>query len=85
VEEGDDKINSILGGTANQNVDHLIIYKEPFYYCIQHPHVQNIHREEIEHHIQFSREHVGEYKTKVDDDVVFISATHMEYLIQANR
>jgi hypothetical protein len=27
VGEGDDKINSILGGTANQNVDHIIIYR----------------------------------------------------------
>jgi hypothetical protein len=43
-EEGDDKINSILGGTANQNVDHMIIYKEPFYYCKHHPKVQNIHK-----------------------------------------
>lgn len=56
-ERGDDKINNILGGTTNQNVDHLIIYKKPFYYCKQHPNVQNIHLEEIEHHIQYSKEH----------------------------
>jgi hypothetical protein len=57
VEECDDKINGILGGTTNQNVDHLIIYKEPFYYCKYHPKVQNIHRDEIEHHIQYSKDH----------------------------
>jgi hypothetical protein len=44
-EEGEDKINNILVGTANQKVDCIIDYKEPFYYCKQHPKVQNIHRD----------------------------------------
>ena len=39
--------------------DHLIGFKKPFYYCKQHPDVQNIHREEIEHHIKYSKEHGG--------------------------
>ncbi len=31
--------------------DQLIDYKKPFYYCKQHPKIQNIYKETIEHHI----------------------------------
>lgn len=37
--------------------DKRIGFKEPLYYCKQHPNVQNIHSEEMEHHIQYSKEH----------------------------
>jgi hypothetical protein len=57
-EGGDDKTNRFLGRNTNQNMDHLIAYREPFYYCKHHPKVQNIHREEIKHHIQYSKEHI---------------------------
>ena len=44
---------------TSSNQDPLIGYADPLYYCRQHPHVQNIHQEEIKHHIQYSREHIG--------------------------
>lgn len=58
-EEGD-KTKDDVRETAGSEIDHIIGFREPFYHCKQHPHVQNIHREEIEHHIQYSREHIGE-------------------------
>lgn len=59
-EDRDDKGNIRLVEPTNSNADHQIAYREPFYHCKQHPNVQNIRREEIEHHIQYSKEHVGE-------------------------
>ncbi|WP_458746022.1 bifunctional DNA primase/polymerase [Candidatus Nitrosocosmicus sp. T] len=47
----------------NNNVDtllrteHRIGYHYPFYYCKQHPKVQNIHFEEIKRHLELSRDH----------------------------
>ncbi len=38
-------------------VAEMIGYTEPFFYCKQHPKVQNIHKEEIERHILYSTEH----------------------------
>jgi hypothetical protein len=32
-------------------------YIKPFYYCNEHPKVQNINHEEIKNHIQYSKEH----------------------------
>jgi hypothetical protein len=37
--------------------DERIGFREPLYYCKQHLSVQNIHLEEIEHHIQYSKDH----------------------------
>ena len=42
---------------SSEVVDQLIGYREPFHYCIQHPRVQNIYREEIERHILYSIDH----------------------------
>jgi replicative DNA helicase Mcm len=35
----------------------LIGYRDPFHYCKQHLHVQNINKEEIKHHILYSKDH----------------------------
>ncbi len=35
-EEGEDKIKDSSGVYTNSNTDHLIAYKEPFYYCKEH-------------------------------------------------
>ena len=58
--EEDDKTKDDVKETKGSAMDQMIGFREPFWYCKQHPHVQNIHREEIEHHIQYSKEHVGE-------------------------
>ena len=38
--------------------DKRIGFKETLYYCKQHTNVQNIHLEEIERHIKYSKDHV---------------------------
>jgi minichromosome maintenance replisome factor len=35
----------------------MIGYTKPFYYCKEHPKVQNINHEEVKNHIQYSKEH----------------------------
>jgi hypothetical protein len=35
-------------------MDNLIGYREPFYYSIEYPKVETIHREAIEHYILYS-------------------------------
>jgi hypothetical protein len=57
--EEDDKTKDDVKETEGLEPDQMIGFREPFWYCKQHPHVQNIHREEIEHHIQYSTEHCG--------------------------
>jgi hypothetical protein len=57
IEESDETID--VTGTPRSDIDRMIGFREPFWYCKQHPNVQNIHREEIEHHIQYSKEHAG--------------------------
>jgi len=37
--------------------DGLIGYRAPFYYCKEHPKVENIYRETIEHHILYAAVH----------------------------
>jgi len=39
--------------------DPKIGYKEPLFYCKEHPKVQNINYEEIKHHMQYSKEHLS--------------------------
>ncbi len=55
-----DKTKDDVKETEGSETDKMIGFREPFHYCRQHPHVQNIHREEIDHHIRYSKEHVGE-------------------------
>lgn len=44
--------------TSNNESNSNIGFKDPLYYCKQHPHIQNIRREAIESHIQlYSRDH----------------------------
>ena len=56
--EEDDK-TLVVKETEGSDIESMIGFREPFWYCKQHPPVQNIHREEIEHHIQYSTEHCG--------------------------
>ena len=56
-EEEDDSKKDIEEIHPSSKVDHLIGYREPFHYCKQHLRVQNIHREEIEFHILYSKDH----------------------------
>ncbi|KAA2283745.1 hypothetical protein [Candidatus Nitrosocosmicus sp. SS] len=37
--------------------DYEIPYKKPFFFCVEHPNIKNIHREEIVRHIQLSDLH----------------------------
>ncbi|HXT84308.1 MAG TPA: hypothetical protein VN704_08260 [Verrucomicrobiae bacterium] len=48
-----DNVNS--KETPNEN--NLIGFKEPFYYCVEHPKVQNTRIEEIGGHLKYSKEH----------------------------
>lgn len=43
--------------TEIPKLEPMIEYTKPFYYCKQHPKVQNINHEEIKNHIQYSKEH----------------------------
>jgi hypothetical protein len=43
--------------TADSDTGQMVGFREPFFYCKRHPSVQNIHKEEIERHIQYSKEH----------------------------
>ncbi len=47
----------VVKETECSDFDQTIGFREPLYYCKQHPNVQNIHLEEIEHHIQYSKDH----------------------------
>ncbi|MER5174277.1 MAG: hypothetical protein ABJB76_04135 [Candidatus Nitrosocosmicus sp.] len=42
---------------SSEMLEQMIEYREPLFHCKQHPKVQNIHREEIEHHILNARDH----------------------------
>jgi hypothetical protein len=57
--EVDDKTKDDVKETTGSDTDQMMGFREPYWYCKQHPHVQNIHQEEIEHHIQYTREHIG--------------------------
>jgi hypothetical protein len=56
-------ISPIPKDNSHQDTDSIIStnpmvgYREPFYFCKQHPNVKNIHPEEIKHHLQYSKEH----------------------------
>jgi hypothetical protein len=41
--------------SSNSIINPTIGFRDVLYYCKQHPSVQNIHLEEIEHHIQYSK------------------------------
>lgn len=49
--DGNQKIDELLSSQPN------IGYKNPFYYCKQHPKVQNIHFDEIKRHLELSKDH----------------------------
>ncbi len=61
IENGSmDAVNQDNAVSSNNNsiIDSKVGFRDPLYYCKQHPQVQNIHLEEIEHHIQYSKDHV---------------------------
>lgn len=53
----EDKLKGGPKETSSSELNHLVGYTEPFYYCKQHTKVQNIHREEIEFHVLHSTRH----------------------------
>jgi hypothetical protein len=55
VEDNDKEDNT--RENLDSKTDSLIGYREPFYYCKEHPSVENIYRETIEHHILYSTVH----------------------------
>lgn len=42
--------------TPSSNMDELIGYKVPFYYCKEHPKFENIHKEEVIDHLHHHKE-----------------------------
>lgn len=73
--EEDDKTKDGIKETAGSDKDQMIGLKELLWYCKQHPKVQNTHRDE-KNHIQYSKDHVGDQKTKVDDVVFTFHHSH---------
>jgi hypothetical protein len=55
IEEEQDKDHS--NETSSPNMDDLIGFKAPFYYCREHLDVETVHKEEIERHILYSKVH----------------------------
>ena len=55
LEEEQDKDHS--KETSRPNMNDLIGFRAPFYYCREHPDVENTHKEEIERHILYSKVH----------------------------
>ena len=54
-----EKENIVKGeeGYPSSKADSLIGYTKPFYHCKQHPLVENIHKEVIEHYLIHSTDH----------------------------
>ena len=55
--EEEDKTNDDTRENSDSKTDSLIGFREPFYYCKEHPKVENIYRETIEQHILYSKDH----------------------------
>jgi hypothetical protein len=51
ITEEENKSNDDTRENPDSKTDSLIGYRKPFYYCKEHPDVENIHRETIEQHI----------------------------------
>jgi hypothetical protein len=64
IKSGDTGDNGVISPMpmATEEDNERIGFREPLYYCKQHPRVQNIHLEEIEHHMQYSKEHIENRK-----------------------
>ena len=61
VKEDDDRSDGISKKCNCQDpAGHRIGHNHPFYYCIEHPKVQNIHLESIIHHLLYSTDHKKE-------------------------
>lgn len=50
--------DNTISSNNNKSINSNVGFKDPLYYCKQHPQVMNIHLEEMEHHIQYSKGHV---------------------------
>lgn len=50
--------NNAVSYNNNNIINTNIGFSDPYYYCKQHSSVQNIHLEEIDYHIQYSKDHV---------------------------
>ena len=55
--EKEDKTNDNTRENSGLKTDGLIGYRAPFYYCKEHPKVENIYRETIEQNILYSAVH----------------------------
>ena len=56
-EAEEDKTNDYTMENSGSKTDSLIGYRKPFYFCKEHPGVENIYRETIEQHILYSTVH----------------------------
>jgi hypothetical protein len=56
----EEKANTNTIATSNSYMDNLIRYREPLYYCKEHPKFQNINLELIEHHLLYHTDHKRE-------------------------
>ena len=55
--DADDDSNVNKNCNCQDPIDPRIRFNHPFYYCKEHPKVQNIHLESISHHLEFSKDH----------------------------
>jgi len=66
VEDNDKESNNRSDSTISKNcnchisADPRIGHNHPFYFCKDHPKVQNIHSETIEYHLLYQVDHRGE-------------------------
>ncbi|HEY6536191.1 MAG TPA: hypothetical protein VIY08_10435 [Candidatus Nitrosocosmicus sp.] len=57
IMEEEDKSNDEIKENSDSKTDILIGYGAPYYYCREHLDVENVHKEEIERHILYSKVH----------------------------